>query len=84
MSNPYLEHFKKEWTRLEKWFKDTQDIEVYRDFKHLFKIALRIWESEGHSGALANFFAKRLADIFKNALLFRPLVPIENEEEFDF
>jgi len=82
--NNYIKYFNEEWDRLKKYFEGKDDLEVYEDFRDLIKEILRVWGRQGHSGFSANFFAPKVCKIIENAMLFKPFVPIQNEEDFDF
>ena len=82
--NSYVEYLENEWKYLEKQLSGTPDVKVYDRYKDLFIKALQLWNKENHSGASANFFAPRIAEMLKNLMLFRPIVSVQSEDELQF
>ena len=82
--NSYVKYLENEWKYLEGQLSGTPDIKVYDRYKDLFIKALQIWDKENHSGASANFFAPKIAEMLKNLMLLKPIVPVQSEDELQF
>jgi hypothetical protein len=78
MSNPYIEHFRREVAILGSSLEKDDEL-LIKDFKEVIENVLEVFSTQGNSGGSAPYSARAVAKAIENTMLFKPLSPLTGE-----